>query len=292
MDKPAYIYLTIDKENLEAGICPMFYVGSTVAPVGEGYIGSGKLLKAAISARGKDAFERIDLEQCLASNRFELETECLEKTNASSSDLFYNINCAPGGDFVRSKEFIAQMSIRMSGDLNPAKRPEVRAKLAAAARGRSLSPEHRAKLSAATKGRPSPLKGRRLSEDHRAKLSAIRTGRKNHPEATAKTAAAHRGMKRSEATCSRIGDAKRGVALSSEHKSKLKIASSKYRGGRCIVAASVDGSVGYVLFGTGDCRAFQFDPEKVRNCARSKTRGGRIHSGFAFYSHKRETLRE
>jgi len=55
----------------------------------------------------------------------------------------------------------------LSGENNPVKRPEVRAKIGVANRGQHRSPEHRAKISAAQKGRT-------VSPETRAKISGER----------------------------------------------------------------------------------------------------------------------
>ena len=52
--------------------------------------------------------------------------------------------------------------------------PETRAKMSAARKGHEVSPEARARIAAALKGRP----GRPLSPEHRAKIATARKGRR------------------------------------------------------------------------------------------------------------------
>jgi len=88
----------------------------------------------------------------------------------------------------------------------------------------SLSAETKAKISA-------KLKGRKASPETRALLSKLRTGKKLSPESIEKTAAAHRGMKRSEETkikmrnkqieiASKLREKYNGSAWSPERKEK------------------------------------------------------------------------
>jgi len=67
---------------------------------------------------------------------------------------------------------------------NPAKRPEVRAKMSLRLKGKPLrrsgyrhSPETRAKISTALNGRPGINRGKHLPESTRAKLRAVRLGK-------------------------------------------------------------------------------------------------------------------
>jgi|GEM_PF-1919990 len=66
-----------------------------------------------------------------------------------------------------------QFPARLFGENNPMKRPENRAKISAARKGKPLSVEHRKKLSIAHTGK-------HLSEDHKRKLSESLTGRTGH----------------------------------------------------------------------------------------------------------------
>lgn len=86
---------------------------------------------------------------------------------------------------------------------------ETREKMRAAQLGKSYGEETRAKISKATKGKPK-------SEVTRTRM------RKPKPEGFGtKISALQRGCKRSQETCERIGNAKRGTVLSDEHKAKL-----------------------------------------------------------------------
>lgn len=87
------------------------------------------------------------------------------------------------------------------------------AQVAGSALGTKRTDEQRARISRSKLGNQATL-GLRFSDESRAKLSAALMGRKAHnkgqsrsPEAIAKTATAHRGMKRSKETCRRISEA-------------------------------------------------------------------------------------
>lgn len=105
---------------------------------------------------------------------------------------------------VRWKEIL---SSRMTGDNNPAKRSEVRAKNSASKILHFSNQENRKKHSEITiesyrnnPGRAKDLKSKTsaLKPETRAKMSAAKLGKKQPPELVEKRAAANRGKKRSE----------------------------------------------------------------------------------------------
>jgi hypothetical protein len=75
------------------------------------------------------------------------------------------------GWHMKSPEKREARRVAMSGDGNPAKRSDVRAKLSAAHKGRTDAPEKRLRTSLRMKGNTFNL-GRKFSEEHRAKISA------------------------------------------------------------------------------------------------------------------------
>lgn len=139
------------------------------------------------------------------------------------------------------------------GDANPSKRPEVRAKMSAAATGRKQSLEMIAKRAAANRGKKRSAeaiaktaaahrgktvsdatrakigaanRGKTVSDAARAKLSAALRGKKKSPEHAAKVAAAQRGRKMSPEAIAKIAAAKRGRKQSPETIAK-RVASRK-----------------------------------------------------------------
>ena len=81
-----FIYLTTNKINGKK------YIGMCKYTHEKGYIGSGKILKEAISKYGKDSFERITLEECETFEQLcESEKRWIERMNAVKSEEYYNI---------------------------------------------------------------------------------------------------------------------------------------------------------------------------------------------------------
>ena len=97
---------------------------------------------------------------------------------------------------------------------------DVRAKMSAAHKGKTLSAEHRAKLSASGKGRTH-------SAETRAKLSAAHNGKKGvraSAETKAKMSAAHKGKTHGAETRAKMSAAHKWKTLSADHKAKLSAA--------------------------------------------------------------------
>ncbi len=132
------------------------------------------------------------------------------------------VNATPGGDGMgagelhplfgrpRSPEVRAKLSAANKGKTLS---PEVRAKLRAAHNGKIFSPERCANMSAAQKGKPASAaklvklkalhaanRGRRPTPEQTARKVAAQTGRKHSPETIAKMRATGAGRKPSEAT--------------------------------------------------------------------------------------------
>ena len=87
--------------------------------------------------------------------------------------------------WIYGKKHSAETIKKLSGENNPAKRPEVRAKISAANRRRWRkgqyvhSAETKAKISVANRGKNHPNYGKKLSAETRAKLSAANKGKKH-----------------------------------------------------------------------------------------------------------------
>jgi len=101
-------------------------------------------------------------------------------------------------------------------------RPDSRAKMSAASRGRKHSPEARAKISAAQRGKE-------CSPETRAKIGASNRGRKHSPEARAKISAAQRGRKFSPETRAKMSASQRGRKHTPETRAKISAGHGKHR---------------------------------------------------------------
>lgn len=128
-----------------------------------GYLGSGKLLKAAIAKYGKANFKRITID--IADNIIELNNKEIFWINfydSRNKDIGYNI--AKGGegwDGLRTPETRLRMSLAQSGFNNPMfgkhQSKETKRKQSDAMKGRKHSAETKRKIGCATS---KALKGR------------------------------------------------------------------------------------------------------------------------------------
>jgi group I intron endonuclease len=86
MENKMFIYLTTNKINNKK------YVGYCTRN-DDSYMGSGKLIKAALNKYGKDNFERIILEECNSIEELSLaEKRWINHYDAVNSDEFYNLS--------------------------------------------------------------------------------------------------------------------------------------------------------------------------------------------------------
>ena len=137
------VYKTINKINNN------FYIGAhkTLKAEFDGYFGSGKILKAAVSKYGRNNFTRITLYTFdNADSAYAKEAELVNK-ELIKNDACYN--CGVGGrglrrpveNNFRTPEWRAKISAslkgRKTGDDNPARQPGVGAKISAAKKGKS-----------------------------------------------------------------------------------------------------------------------------------------------------------
>ena len=99
-----------------------------------------------------------------------------------------------------TEEHKARISASMTGENNPAKRPEVRAKISAALIGTKRSEESKAKQSAT-------IMGRTLTETHKAKISAGLAGHILTEETKTKISIANKGKTPTEETRAKMSAA-------------------------------------------------------------------------------------
>jgi len=118
----------------------------------------------------------------------------------------------------RSPEAIAKMKATMA-------RPDVKARMAAAQRGRKHSEETKAKMSASKRGKTlsaehiAALRSKVISPETRAKLRATALGRRHTPETIAKLRAISTGRKHTPEAIAKLG--KKATA---EHRASLRAA--------------------------------------------------------------------
>jgi hypothetical protein len=100
-----FIYLTTNKINNKK------YIGLCTRD-DDLYLGSGKLIKAAIAKYGKDNFERIIIEECNSINELsKAERKWIEHYDAVNSDEFYNLSeGGNGGNSVTVKRYWDSMT--------------------------------------------------------------------------------------------------------------------------------------------------------------------------------------
>lgn len=81
------------------------------------YMGSGKLLKRAISKYGVENFEKVILEECLTIRQLnEREKHWIDITNATTDPMSYNLaDGGAGGDLSAFMDFPSQANKRAKG---------------------------------------------------------------------------------------------------------------------------------------------------------------------------------
>jgi group I intron endonuclease len=174
------------------------YIGQHMTDdMDDGYMGSGKAIKAAIKKHGIENFIREILH----------DYDTFDKMNAKEEELVDE-------DFVERRDNYNQKT----GGSNGSPGKEARAKIGAAHKGMKRPPrteEHKAKLSAAKMGNTDAL-GRKHTPEARAKMSAVKKGTTRSPETRARMSAAHKGKTHTPEHKANVSKAKRGKKQSPE----------------------------------------------------------------------------
>lgn len=151
------------------------------------YLGSGKLIKRAITKYGIENFTKEIIEECDDSKILQ-EREKFWIKEHQSQNLETGYNISPGGD---------------GGDTisNHTNKKEIIEKISKALKGRIFSEEHKKKLRENHNSKnpevgrkiSQKLKGRIFSEEHKEKLRQANLGKKRSPESIDKNRVAMKG---------------------------------------------------------------------------------------------------
>jgi hypothetical protein len=183
------------------------------------YLGSGDSIKAAIKKYGKDKFCRTTLaEFSCAEDAYAAEAEMVDADFIKREDT-YNISLGGWGGVGMTPEIRAKIGAAHRGKTLT---EEQKKQIGDANRGRKLSKEHIAIIAARSKGNKNNL-GRVFSAEVRARVGAASKGRTHTPEAKAKISAAHKGKITKEETKNKMSAAKEGRKTGSENHRSLPI---------------------------------------------------------------------
>jgi group I intron endonuclease len=183
----------------------------------DGYMGSGKAMKAAIKKHGLENFTKVILHDFDTFDEMNAKEEELVGEAFVSRKDTYNLMTG-GSSGSHSEETLAKLRAASLGKKHT---PEARAKMSAAQMGREVTPETRAKIGAARKGKT-------LTPEHRAKLSAAGKCRTHTPETRAKMSDAAMGnthflgKKHTKETRAKIGAGNKGRKRSPESIAKQR----------------------------------------------------------------------
>ena len=170
------------------------------------------LVEKAIAKYGEENFS-FDIIITLENDTEKLndaEREWIAILNTYEDKNHYNQT--PGGDF--NPMNVLEIAAKISGENNPTKNPEVRAKISEALKGKEVSEETKRKISEGNKGK-------KMSEEARKKISKAHKGKKKSKEHRKKISEAHSGKKLSEETRKKMSEAKKGKKRSEEARKKI-----------------------------------------------------------------------
>lgn len=156
------------------------------------YLGSGKYLVRAIKKYGKENFTKETIAWCGTKDELDFLERFYIKFFNTKVPNGYNISDGGNGGNLGSevnKKISESKKGKPSphkgvkrpsttGDLNPAKRSEVREKIKVARARQIFSEETIKKMSESKKGKPSPNKGKKFSEGCRQNMSKAHIGKK------------------------------------------------------------------------------------------------------------------
>ena len=271
------------------------------------YLGSGKLLKAAIKKYGQENFKREILEYCDNVDHMN-EREIIWIARYDSINPLIGYNLARGGGGL-TEESIKKMSESQKGRKLSEKH---RKKISEANKGKNFSEETRKKLSEAFKGR----KRGPMSEEQKKKLSESskksqkckeslkmlhksNIGRIRSEETKKKMSEAHQNM--SEETRKKMSEWQKGRKLSEETRKKMSESRKGKKYGAPsgetrkkisetlkikVIQLTLDGLKVKIWDGATDAGDFGFHRQNITKCCKGRLK---THKGFKWmYLHEYE----
>lgn len=202
MEREYLIYKVTNKINGK------IYIGQTHFR-NDKYLGSGKIITAAIEKHGRDNFvkEYIDVASC-QEDLDEKEKYWIKELNAQDKNIGYNIADGGWNDFTMNEEIKEKISNTLKGKFVGEN---------AFRHGIKLSDEHKAAISKA-------LKGRKKTTAFKKHLSKINKGKKHSKEAKIKMSVSATGRVKSKETIEKIKNSllARNFHWSEEQKEKIR----------------------------------------------------------------------
>jgi len=247
-----YIYKTTNTVNGK------FYIGKCVSESFRGtqYLGSGKLLRAAVKKYGKDKFIVELVEEC--SNNEDLcqqEIFWIKKLNAQDLNIAYNLaDGGQGGSARRGVPMSEETKLKMhltAVNRSPERKAEISEICRQAQLGRKQSDETREKRRQSMLGKNS----RPHTEEEKKQLSLARRGKllgeenpAKRPEVRKKISLSKMNHSVSEETRLKISESNRTRGVSDETRMKQRLARiGKPANNTGKIAINRDGVIQYIL---------------------------------------------
>jgi group I intron endonuclease len=201
------------------------YIGQHITQdLEDGYLGSGRALKAAIKKYGRASFKKEILAFANGSISLNFMERCLVPLWWAELPTNYNLVEGGGNGARMSAEARKKISLGRKGK-KYGPMPEAQ-RLAMSQRMKGRLPPQFAKLT----GENHPRRGKKHSEEAKAKMAATRLGKKIPPrseEHCRKISEYMKGRAVSEDTARKIGDANRGKKRTVEQLARLSKSSRK-----------------------------------------------------------------